>query len=100
MSPQERNDAVVKALNHPLRRKILRYMADKNGETLSPATLSKALGEPIGNVSYHVRLLVEPGILKLVATAPRRGAVEHFYTRSGDALDKKVTEMLTHLKKD
>lgn len=100
MSPQERNDAVMKALNHPLRRKILRHMADKKDEQLSPALLAKALKEPLGKVSYHVRLLAEPGFLKLVDTAPRRGAIEHYYQRSGDTLDKKATEMLAHLKKD
>jgi hypothetical protein len=37
------------------------------------------LGEPLGNVSYHVKTLLEYDCVELVKTEPRRGAVEHFY---------------------
>jgi len=36
-------------------------------------------GERLGNVSYHVRILRELGLVELVRTEPRRGALEHFY---------------------
>jgi DNA-binding transcriptional ArsR family regulator len=45
----------------------------------SPSELADALGEPLGNVSYHVRILRELDCLELVRTEPRRGALEHFY---------------------
>jgi predicted transcriptional regulator len=31
-------------------------------------------------VSYHVRQLEKAGLIELVATKPRRGALEHYYT--------------------
>jgi predicted transcriptional regulator len=33
-------------------------------------------------VSYHVRQLENAGLIELVATEPRRGALEHYYTRA------------------
>jgi hypothetical protein len=45
----------------------------------SPNQLAQELGEPLGNVSYHVKTLLEYDCVELVKTEPRRGAVEHFY---------------------
>ena len=45
----------------------------------SPSEIADALAEPLGNVSYHVRILRELDCLELVRTEPRRGALEHFY---------------------
>lgn len=100
MSRQDKNTIITKALAHPIRRQILHAMEGETNGGLSPASLSQALGIPLGTVSYHVRLLSEPGILKLVRTVPRRGAVEHFYTRSGNHIDRKVAELLKHIGKD
>jgi DNA-binding transcriptional ArsR family regulator len=68
---------MAKAMAHPLRGKILMHLNDKG--TASPADLSRVLGEPIGNVSYHVRMLLDLDCVELVDTRQRRGAVEHFY---------------------
>jgi DNA-binding transcriptional ArsR family regulator len=68
-----------KALAHPLR---VRILADLERRTSSPRELSDELGEPLGNVSYHVRQLAGLGLVKLVKTTPRRGAVEHHYRAS------------------
>ncbi len=65
------------ALNHPLRRRILRALDGE--EAASPAELSKRLAVPLTTVSYHVRILADRGTLKLVRTRSVRGAVEHFY---------------------
>jgi DNA-binding transcriptional ArsR family regulator len=100
MSNADKNTAVLTALGHPLRRDILRYLENHNNGGVSPKTLAEQLGQPIGNVSYHVRCLVEAGVLKLATTKPRRGAVEHFYKRQGNAVDKLVTEVLTFIGKD
>ena len=70
-------DDLLAALNHPLRRRILR--AFEGGETISPVELAKRLTVPLTTVSYHVRILAQYGALKLVGTKPARGAVEHFY---------------------
>ena len=45
----------------------------------SPSELAEELGEPLGNVSYHVRNLADLGCIELVGTTPRRGALEHHY---------------------
>jgi len=70
------------ALRHPLRRRILREMAD--GEAVSPRELSNRLGQPLGNVSYHVRVLAACAAVTLVGTEPARGSVQHFYRSAVD----------------
>jgi DNA-binding transcriptional ArsR family regulator len=67
---------LVKAIGHPLRAQLLTIL---NERVASPNELSKLTGEPLGNVSYHVRLLADLDCVELVRTTPRRGAVEHYY---------------------
>jgi DNA-binding transcriptional ArsR family regulator len=67
---------LMKALSHPLRQRILQAL---NQRVASPAELSQELGESLGNVSYHVKILAELEAIELVRTAPVRGALEHFY---------------------
>jgi DNA-binding transcriptional ArsR family regulator len=67
---------VAKALSHPLRAHVLTIL---NERVASPNQMSEELGEPLGNVSYHVKALLELQCIELVSTTPRRGAVEHFY---------------------
>ena len=67
---------LIKALAHPLRERILQAL---NETVASPAQLARALDEPLGNVSYHVKILLECEAIELVRTAPVRGAIEHFY---------------------
>lgn len=45
----------------------------------SPVQISGEIGEPLGNVSYHVKILVQAGVIELAATRPVRGALEHVY---------------------
>ncbi len=67
---------VIKALGHPLRQRILQSL---NREVASPSELAAKLEEPLGNVSYHVKILEGCDAIELVRTAPVRGALEHFY---------------------
>jgi DNA-binding transcriptional ArsR family regulator len=67
---------LVKALAHPLRVQILGVLQHR---TASPSDLAQELDAPLGNVSYHVRILAQLGLLKLVKKRPRRGAIEHYY---------------------
>jgi DNA-binding transcriptional ArsR family regulator len=76
------NDLLV-ALRHPLRRDILRSMAEEEG--ISPREISAALQQPLSNVSYHVRVLAECAAISLVGTKPVRGSMQHFYCRSIEA---------------
>jgi len=67
---------LAKALAHPLRVQLLSIL---NERVSSPNQLSKELGEPLGNVSYHVKVLLDYDCAELVKKEPRRGAIEHFY---------------------
>lgn len=67
---------VVRAIGHPLR---LRLLTIFNERVASPSDLAAELGEPIGNVSYHTRILARLGCVELVKTKQVRGAVEHYY---------------------
>jgi DNA-binding transcriptional ArsR family regulator len=75
-SPEGITQQLAKALAHPLRVRILSSLSKGIS---SPNQLSQELGEPLGNVSYHVKTLLEYDCVELVKTEPRRGAVEHFY---------------------
>jgi DNA-binding transcriptional ArsR family regulator len=75
-SPEGITQQLAKALAHPLRMRILSAL---HRGISSPNQLSQELGEPLGNVSYHVKTLLEFDCVELVKTEPRRGAVEHFY---------------------
>lgn len=67
---------VIKALGHPLRLRILAVLDDR---VASPSELASEFNSPIGNVSYHVRILEALGLIRLVRTTPKRGAIEHHY---------------------
>jgi len=75
-SPEGITQQLAKALAHPLRVSILTSL--QRGIS-SPNQRAQELGEPLGNVSYHVKTLLEYNCVELVKTEPRRGAVEHFY---------------------
>ena len=66
----------AKAVSHPLRVEILKTL---DGKPRSPKSIAAELGQPIGNVSYHVTVLRDLGAVELTGTTPARGAVEHFY---------------------
>jgi DNA-binding transcriptional ArsR family regulator len=67
---------IAKALGHPLRQRIL-HVLDEG--VASPNQIAQRLQEPLGNVSYHVRILLESDSIELVETRPVRGAIEHLY---------------------
>jgi len=67
---------IAKALAHPLRARILQRLGEREA---SPGELADELGEPLGVVSYHVRMLREYHCIELLRTVPRRGALQHYY---------------------
>src|SRR5215212_4350562 len=71
------DERLAKALSHRLRVQVLQRL-DEAGEA-SPKELAEALGEPLGNISYHVRILRELECVELVRTEPHRGTLAHFY---------------------
>lgn len=96
---------IGRQLLHPLAVKILDVFAEDLGAAHSPVALSHKLGEPLGNVSYHVRVLAglskpsqyKPApfadcpLLEVVDTRPVRGALEHFYGLTDHAIDAEAT---------
>jgi DNA-binding transcriptional ArsR family regulator len=74
------DERLAKAFSHRVRLRILERLSEHG--VASPSELADALGERLGNVSYHVRILRELDCLELVRTEPRRGALEHFYRGS------------------
>lgn len=87
---EEIADAIAKALGHKLRRKVVICLSVEGVD--SPSTINKHLGERLGNVSYHIRTLLDLGMLELTDTTPRRGAIEHHYklTSLGLELFKRI----------
>lgn len=67
---------LAKALSHPLRGHILATLGDR---IASPNEIAKEIGIDARDLNYHVRVLVEIEMIKLVRTERRRGVLEHFY---------------------
>ena len=76
------NQDLVKSLAHELRAEILAIL---NERMASPNELAKELGEGLSQVSYHVKVLKDYEVIRLVKTEPRRGAVEHYYRATSRA---------------
>lgn len=71
---------LVAVLAHPLRARVVDALANR---TASPSDLATEFGVSLPLLSYHVDRLVGAGLLELVETTPRRGALEHYYRLSG-----------------
>ena len=76
------NQALVKSLAHELRAEILAIL---NERMASPNELATELDEGLSQVSYHVKVLKDYEVIRLVKTEPRRGAVEHYYRATSRA---------------
>jgi len=68
---------LIAALNHPIRRTILRAMDDK--ATASATDLALSLDKPLSRVAYHVNVLAGLDVLEPVRSRKVRGATEHFF---------------------
>jgi DNA-binding transcriptional ArsR family regulator len=70
------HEKLVKGLSHPVRTECLTILAER---TASPRELSEILTHDLSNVSYHVRVLQELGLIELISEESVRGAVAHYY---------------------
>jgi DNA-binding transcriptional ArsR family regulator len=70
------NPALVQALSHPLRARMLNVLQEREA---SPKELAAEFGIPLANVAYHIQVLRKLKLIRLVKKTPRRGAVEHHY---------------------
>jgi DNA-binding MarR family transcriptional regulator len=67
------------AVGHPIRLEVLDAI-ELAASPLSPKQIADRTGHKLPNVAYHVRILVDDGLIRQTRTRPVRGAVEHFYT--------------------
>jgi predicted transcriptional regulator len=79
----DKNQALLFALRHQLRRQIMQLMLD--GREASPSQIAKELDARLSSVAYHVRVLAECGALKATVNEKVRGATKHFYRCSMEA---------------
>jgi DNA-binding XRE family transcriptional regulator len=80
MAKRDQGDALLKALQHPLRRSLLRHYVESEAVGgLGPKELALALKAPLSKVGYRVRELARLGAVQIVREAPARGSIAHFY---------------------
>jgi DNA-binding transcriptional ArsR family regulator len=80
MAKTDKYQALIEALGHPIRRRVLRRYLE-SAARLSPKELadSEKLSLSLSLVGYHVRRLQKLGAVELVGHRQRRGACQHFY---------------------
>jgi DNA-binding transcriptional ArsR family regulator len=76
--PSRQRANLIWAIAHPLRRRVLRALADSE-KAGSPTQMSRRLGLGVSAVAYHVQILQKCGAVELADEQMARGAVEHFY---------------------
>ena len=64
--------AVASAVLDPVRARVLAALAEPGSAT----TIARDLGEPRQKVNYHLRILEDHGLVRLVEERPRRGLSE------------------------
>jgi hypothetical protein len=74
-------ESVAKATLHPLQVRIIEH-ATASDERFSPSELAAEWGVPLGNCSYHVRVLSGLKLIEPAGTKTVRGALKHYYRGS------------------
>lgn len=72
--------ARLKALADPLRTTILDLVLER---AMTVTELAARLKRPKGSVAYHVKVLIDAGLLQIVRTQKVRAIEERYYGRSG-----------------
>jgi DNA-binding transcriptional ArsR family regulator len=70
--------AQLRALADPLRSTLLELVLER---AATVTELARAVGRPKGTVAYHVNLLVDAGLLRVVRTRRVRAIEERYYGR-------------------
>jgi DNA-binding transcriptional ArsR family regulator len=83
--PVSIDQRLAKALSHSVRAQALALIVE--GVT-SPKQIAERLDADLRCVAYHVRVLRRLGCVELVETRQRRGALEHLYKATEQALEK------------
>ncbi len=76
---------VAAAISHPTRMHAMKVLYER---TASPREIAAEMDEPVNNVTYHVKRLLELGCIELVNARPARGGrvVEHFYRATSQVI--------------
>lgn len=72
-----RRAAIVLALGHPLRAKLLFTLNDTPDH--SAQEIAELVGAPVRTVRHHLSEMRKAGLIESVEQQSRRGVVEHFY---------------------
>lgn len=83
--PVSIDQRLAKALSSELRARALNLISEG---IASPKLIAEKLDLDLRSVAYHVRVLKQLGCIELVETEQRRGAVEHIYRVTEQALEK------------
>jgi DNA-binding transcriptional ArsR family regulator len=59
---------------HPIRCRALTILADREA---SPVEIGRELGMDPSHIAYHVKVLLDEGLIELTEEIPRRGSIEH-----------------------
>jgi hypothetical protein len=90
--------ALIEALNHPIRRQLLRLLHEHR-EAQSPKGMSQEMTRELVNISYHARVLLDLHVIGLTRTRSVRGSIQHFYV-SRVAKNNLVAVILRSTEKD
>jgi DNA-binding transcriptional ArsR family regulator len=71
--------AQLRAMGHRVRSRVLDLLLDR---AATVSELAEAIGRPPSTVAYHVGVLVNAGMLKVVRTRKVRAVEERFYGRT------------------
>jgi DNA-binding transcriptional ArsR family regulator len=71
--------AELRAMGHRVRSRVLDLLLDR---AATVSELAEAIGRPPSTVAYHVGVLVDAGMLKVVRTRKVRAVEERFYGRT------------------
>lgn len=69
---------MIYALDHPLRREVLRTLHDAT-EPISPKQISDKLRWDLQAIAFHVRVLRERNLARCTRTQRVRGTKRHYY---------------------
>lgn len=89
---------LFEALQQPLRRDALAYLQEHR--TGSASEIARAVGAPVGRVSYHVRRLADLGLIEEIQRVQRRGVMMRIFqttTMFRDAIVGLLSEEIVRL---
>lgn len=69
-------EVVAYAVGHRIRVHVLIVL---NEGTYTAAQIAEIIGEPLNNVSNHIRELLDAGSIELAKTVPKRNVLQHYY---------------------